>query len=251
MNSHTKQLTIPKNHVIIIMLDIKRWDYMIKKIFLGFTLAELIVAMAIVGSVAAITLPPLITNHQNKVMQISLQKAYRDLENNLEELQANDYKKGFYHSKLASTEGVADFLAKYYNRDRDCGNETQPCFAATYASIYAPSTDVEFSCEDGISAQLKDSTAICIIPATPAQEAKEANPDTGEEAQEAKDAVPATVYIDVNANEPPNIGGRDMFKFQIANFSIVDNSAETSCTTSTVGAGCLNHIINDNWKVRY
>ena len=82
------------------MLDIKRWDYMIKKLFFGFTLAELIVAMAIVASVAALTLPTLITNHQNKVMQISLQKAYRDLENNLEELYASNYRTGFYQSKL-------------------------------------------------------------------------------------------------------------------------------------------------------
>lgn len=222
-----------------------------KKLFCGFTLAELIVAMAIVGSVAAITLPTLITNHQNKVLQMSFQKAYRDLDNNLEELQASGYRTQFYGSLLASTDGVSQFFTNYYNRSQTCGATAQPCFAAKYASINSPSTDVDFTCEDGISVQLKDNTSICIIPASAAQEAKEADPVAGTEAQEAKGAAPATVYMDVNGNEPPNIGGRDIFMFQIDNFRIVDNTAATDCTTSTVGAGCLNRIIADKWKVKY
>ena len=251
MNLRTKQLTIPKKHVIMMMVDIKRWDYMIKKLFLGFTLAELIVAMAIVGSVAALTLPTVITNHQNKVMQISLQKAYRDLENNLEELYASNYKTGFYQSKLTSVSGITDFLNNYYSISQKCSTTPQPCFAASYVSLNALSTETAFSCEGGTSVQLKDNTAICIIPATPAQEAKDANPDTGEDAQEAKDAVPANVYVDVNGNEPPNIGGRDMFNFQIDNFSIVDNNTKQGCAASAFGAGCLNKIIEANWKVKY
>ena len=233
------------------MVDIKRWDYMIKKLFLGFTLAELIVAMAIVGSVAALTLPTVITNHQNKVMQISLQKAYRDLENNLEELYASNYKTGFYQSKLTSVSGITDFLNNYYKVAQKCSATPQPCFAAKYVSLNALSTEVAFSCEGGTSVQLKDNTAICIIPATPAQAAKDANPDTGEDAQEAKDAVPANVYVDVNGNEPPNIGGRDMFMFQIDNYTIVDNANENSCLTSSVGEGCLKKMINDKWKIKY
>lgn len=233
------------------MVDIKRWDYMIKKLFLGFTLAELIVAMAIVGSVAALTLPTVITNHQNKVMQISLQKAYRDLENNLEELYASNYKTGFYQSKLTSVSGITDFLNNYYSISQKCSATPQPCFAAKYVSLNALSTEVAFSCEGGTSVQLKDNTAICIIPATPAQAAKAENPDTGEKAQEAKEAVPANVYVDVNGNEPPNIGGRDMFMFQIDNYTIVDNANESSCLTSSVGEGCLKKIINDKWKIKY
>ena len=222
-----------------------------KKLFCGFTLAELIVAMAIVGSVAALTLPPLISNHQNKVLQISFQKAYRDLDNNLEELQASNYRTTFYNSLLASTDGIADFFANYYNRAQICGATAQPCFASQYASINSPSTDVAFElCNSGgETVQLKDNTAICIIPAMGSREI-EADPILGIPAHTIPDS-PATVYMDVNGNEPPNIGGRDMFTFQINNFRIVDNTAATNCITSSVGAGCLNHIIADRWKVRY
>lgn len=222
-----------------------------KKLFCGFTLAELVVAMAIVGSVAALTLPPLISNHQNKVLQMSFQKAYRDLDNNLEELQASNYRTTFYNSLLTSTDGITDFFANYYNRAQTCETTAQPCFASQYASINSPSTDVAFElCNSGgVTVQLKDNTAICIIPASP--EVPAIPSSGGLLSQEGKEAVPATVYMDVNGNEPPNIGGRDMFTFQINNFRIVDNTAETNCITSSVGAGCLNHIIADRWKVRY
>lgn len=250
---------------------------MIKKLFYGFTIAELIVAMSVIGVVAAITLPSVITNHQNKVLQMSLQKAYRDLDNNLEELHASNYRKTFYQSLLASTDGIKDFFINYYDIPEQCeeladgtksctypnlcGEEgtpdkAQPCFAANYADI-STTTDKAFTCTGGRAVQLKDNTSICIIPASPAQEAKEAvaaDPANGieaQEAQEAKDATPAIVYMDVNGSEPPNIGGRDMFKFQINNYTIVDNSEEASCTTSSVGEGCLKKIINDKWKVKY
>lgn len=222
-----------------------------KKLFCGFTLAELVVAMAIVGSVAALTLPPLISNHQNKVLQMSFQKAYRDLDNNLEELQASNYRTTFYNSLLTSTDGITDFFANYYNRAQICETTAQPCFASQYASINSPSTDVAFEiCNSGgVTVQLKDNTAICIIPAMGSRKI-EADPILGIP-EHTTDDFPATVYMDVNGNEPPNIGGRDMFTFQIDNFRIVDNTAETNCITSSVGAGCLNHIIADRWKVRY
>lgn len=244
---------------------------MIKKLFYGFTIAELIVAMSVIGVVAAITLPSVITNHQNKVLQMSLQKAYRDLDNNLEELHASNYRKTFYQSLLASTDGIKDFFINYYDIPEQCeeladgtksctypnlcGEEgtpdkAQPCFAANYADI-STTTDKAFTCTGGRAVQLKDNTAICIIPAAAATPAKDADPEAGTEAEEAKEAVPATIYMDVNGSEPPNIGGRDMFKFQINNYTIVDNSEEASCTTSSVGEGCLKKIINDKWKVKY
>ena len=223
---------------------------MIKKYFLGFTIAELIVAMAVIGSVAALTLPMVMSNHQNKVLQITFQKAYRDLENNLEELHANDYRKSFYQSKLASDGGISEFFENYYNVSQKCYDSPQPCFAVNYAKI-SDGTEEAFTCENGKSAQMKDNTAICIIPTSPAQEAIEADPTTGQEAQEDKEATPAKVYIDVNGNELPNIGGRDMFEFQIDKFSIEDTEDTASCTTTTTGKGCLHRLINDNWKVKY
>ena len=231
-----------------------------KKYLLGFTVAEVMIAMAIVGVIAAITVPTIMANYQRQTLTTQFQKNYVDLEQNLTFLQAENYAKtNMYSSILNKKDGkdIADtsgkFLKEYYQVQKDCETTAQPCFASQYASINSPSTDVAFelcnSDSGGVTVQLKDNTAICIIPAMGSREI-EANPVLGIPAHTTPD-FPATVYMDVNGSEPPNIGGRDMFTFQIDNFRIVDNTAETNCITSSVGAGCLNHIIADRWKVRY
>ena len=82
--------------------------------------------------------------------------------------------------------------------------------------------------------------------------------------------TPARVYIDVNGQDKPNIGGRDMFTLYVYDDFSIDEQDITpeiiksgdpagnretlfnnNCRTSYVGVGCFGKIINDNWKVSY
>ena len=45
----------------------------------GFTLAEVLVTLGIIGVVAAMTMPTLVENHQKKVYIVQLQKVYTEL----------------------------------------------------------------------------------------------------------------------------------------------------------------------------
>lgn len=47
----------------------------------GFTLAEVLITLGIIGIVAAMTLPTLVANHRKKVLQTQFSKAYSDLNN--------------------------------------------------------------------------------------------------------------------------------------------------------------------------
>ena len=47
-----------------------------KKSKLGFTLAEVLIALAIIGIVAAVTLPTLIYNYKSRVVVTGLKKSY-------------------------------------------------------------------------------------------------------------------------------------------------------------------------------
>ena len=51
------------------------------KLLKGFTLAEVLITLGIIGVVAALTLPSLISNHQEKVKITKLKKAYSVLSN--------------------------------------------------------------------------------------------------------------------------------------------------------------------------
>lgn len=46
--------------------------------FLGFTLAEVLITIGIIGVVSAITIPSLLTNVRNKDLQAQLKKTYSE-----------------------------------------------------------------------------------------------------------------------------------------------------------------------------
>ena len=228
--------------------------------FIGFSLSELLIAMSIIGIIATLTVPNLMASYQKKSMVSLLQKIYVELGQNLTILQTENYNKTFYQSILslqgrtiANTAGkffVGDANYKpYYEILKDCGTTAQPCFAQSYSNIAGDSTS-DFSCNDGYNVILKNGSAMCLIP--------------------ADDGDPAKIHVDVNGEEGPNIGGRDMFTFYIYDdFSIdekditpakiKDGTAETarndlfnkSCLSSTVGEGCFGKLLNNNWQMDY
>lgn len=230
------------------------------KRFLGFSLSEALLAIAIIGIIAAITIPNIIASYQKQAMITLLQKAYLELGQNLIILRTEAYNKTFYQSLLSlqgrsitNTAGrflVGDANNKpYYNILKDCETTAQPCFATSYSNINGNNTE-NFSCNNGYNVLLKSGTAICIIPA-----------DAGN---------PAKVHVDVNGTEGPNIGGRDMFTFYIYDDYSIDEkditpdkikngTAESeretlfnnSCLSSTIGEGCFGKLLNDNWKMNY
>lgn len=246
---------------------------MSKKFFWGFSLAELLIALAIVGIIAAVTIPGVVTNYNQKAMLTQLQKNYVELQETLLMLKTENYHKGLEGSILNNKgsksveETAGKFLKDYYKITQDCNTDTQPCFAKQYADI-STVTYKDFSC-DGYSVNVASGAAICIIPAS-IFSAISIDPSTLQPSKvETKN--PVVVYLDVNGAKGPNIGGRDMFTFNIYNDYSIDevdvnksdsesstspedernNLYNSNCLTSNVGKGCFGKILNDNWQVNY
>ncbi len=227
---------------------------------LGFTVSELMIALAIVGIIAAMTVPAVISKYQKQSMVALLKKNYVELQENLLLLYADNFKTNFYRTTLNTD--TEKFFEDFYNATDECGNTPQPCFADSYRSINSAAR-TDFDC-DGYSVLLKGGSAMCI---EPGQASVEADDEAG---IEAEDAQPAHVYLDVNGTDKPNIGGRDMFSFYIYDFYTVDDLGENvdeigddsnkrtlrnqqaaGCANSTVGAGCFARVFNDEWKMNY
>ncbi len=242
---------------------------MSKKFVWGFSLAELLIAVAIIGVIAALTIPGVIANYQRKALLTQLQKSYVELQESLLILKTENYQKGLYGSSLnkkSSTSirnSAGKFLLGYYKITQDCETDTQPCFASKYADL-STMTYSDYSCE-GYSVVVAGGAAICIVPASITEE--EVSDGTGATTtKETKN--PAVVYIDVNGSKEPNIGGRDMFTFNIYEDFTIDevdpastdlSSIETernnlydeNCLTSSIGKGCFAKILNDDWEMNY
>lgn len=234
--------------------------------YLGFTVSEIMIAMTIVGVIAAMTVPAVIARYQQQSMLALLKKNYVELQENLLLVYADNFKINFYNSTLAkNTNNIKNFFNTYYTVSNInlCKDGAQPCFADSYRSINSAARTA-FNCDEGYSVLLKGGGAMCIIPA---QAAIEADADAG---VTAEDAVPAHVYLDVNGQEKPNIGGRDMFSFYIYDYHTIDDLGEavdeigddsnkstlrnqrgTNCANSVLGEGCFAKIFSDDWKMNY
>lgn len=222
----------------------------IMKRLYGFTLTELIVALAVVGIIAAVTVPVLVQRYQKDIQVTMLKKMYKDLQDNLIMLQAENINRSFY--EVLENSGGALFSDNYIIK-KDCSAnhpDRDGCFALSYKNLKNEvNDDIDIGDADGYGAIFADGSSMYVVP------------PTTEEGS-------ATVYIDINGPDKPNIGGRDMFQLEVYNDYSVDvippetvqggnavqareNLFNSYCRDSAVGHGCFGKILNDDWKMNY
>ncbi len=82
---------------------------------LGFTLAEVLITLGIIGIVAALTLPSLITNYQKKTTATSVKKAYSELNQIVERAKADygDPSGWSYYEKDNLAQWVQTYIEPY------------------------------------------------------------------------------------------------------------------------------------------
>lgn len=218
----------------------------------GFTLAEVLVTLGIIGVVAAMTMPTLISNHQKTVYVTQLKKVYTELsqaakrainDNNLVSL---DEGKFTSYNPNASKE----FLNTYFNVVQDCDTSLTPCFAESYKYINGSSFGIAYEPEAVVSLASGASIAIFINA-------------IGRDLNYLENHGNFSMLVDVNGASRPNIVGRDMFYVQLYSDGKVAEHYDTGnvdldgyfelCISgsSVYGEGCLSKIIQDGWKMDY
>jgi len=214
---------------------------------LGFTLAEVLITLGIIGVVAAITIPSLITKHQKQVTVTKLKQAYSIFSNaiKLEEVN-NGYEinksivknaeRNEYANKylVPNLNGVT--YIQYYDEPKNCagkvgvigvGNQRVPCLqngTCFWSFGHGTRTYLHY----------------------------------------------VYLYVDINGPSKPNILGRDIFTFNINLFdkgcegyfngcayAINKNSTTedllTQCNKTSNdwgnGNGCTEIIMREGWKI--
>ena len=217
---------------------------MIKNFNFGFTLAEVLITLGVIGVIAAMTLPTVIKNYQKQVTVNKLKKAYISVSNAVQmsktvngEVKDWDIK---FDNKLQSASDFADkYLIPYMKVVKKCGiNQTGDCYhAVKYLNGIVASrreNSTSFYTNDGI---------LYIV----------GNGINGK-------SIITTSYlitIDINGNNPPNVLGKDVFMFQLyvnegiikANFGESSNDLNKHCKSGASGYSCSAKIIRDGWKI--
>ena len=206
----------------------------IKRLF-GFTLAEVLITLGIIGVVAAITIPTLMSRYRDKQTVARLTETYSILLQAIRSVQEDEGTpdewnlSGNYYQKDDS-EVIAQKLLPAMKVALDCGTaQNDSCFYSgrykylngNYAGAYGGNNIYKIVLMNGTSiAHWSDSERI-------------------------------DFYVDTNGNRPPNVIGRDMFCISwFKNKGLYPLGApmsgyENQCTKTSSGWGCPYWVLHN------
>jgi len=237
----------------------------------GFTLAEVLITLTIIGVVAALTVPNLYAYYQKQQYVTQLKKVYTEISQAIKLMMADESINKLTASNTLTYDDVSDwnefiqgvgdnFLKKYFKVIKDCGTEvSNDCFASA-GSCKKITGDMWGEMPSCLYSIVTVSGAsICFVTV-------------------AGEFHPGAMMVDINGLKPPNTAGRDLFMFSYYYDGSIDESATPECRKgvfcnggqfgvfdnpndlrqtrfenlcSNYGAGCFGKILNDNWKMDY
>lgn len=233
----------------------------------GFTLAEVLITLGVLGIVAAISLPMLINNYKKSVYTTQLRKDYSEMsnvfKNILRETGGNDLIQADFCSG-GNNASAAQFFKENYKIVKDCGTSTSNCFAPYNEYRSYKSNNKRSIAIPGYAITMVNGAAVSIY----------CYSRSGNDLENPM----ASIYIDTNGKKGPNIVGRDFFRMYVYPDGIIDGYSVTQnmrtgkqhiiysgynmvdmrnynftydCHNPNDGDGCIDKLINDNWKMNY
>ena len=228
----------------------------------GFTLAEVLITLGIVGVVAVLTIPSVMKNYTNRMYVSQLQKSYSQVAEAVQAIMNDEHSDNFKETTASKvnpsgcpatlskcTEGPAYFLNNYFKTVKtNCGSEGDSSCAKNASNFYRRLDNQSTVGLGYYCVQTVTGSAVC--------------------ASYNANNKCTSVVIDVNGLAQPNVAGRDVFAMDIhENGSISDYGS--GCSNNNIGVaaancgsgatnslsnaagGCLNNVMEAGWKMEY
>ena len=242
----------------------------------GFTLAEVLITLGIVGVVAAMTMPALVANYQKKSLATQTQKFYSMMSQAVKQYMADEGVDDLRNTPLASDNygyeydspeaiaSIRDFVTKYLKVAEECDHEANNCFAEKYRAWDGGEAEYNFTTDTN-----RDNDRDYVL--------------TDGSVIRIGYNYPIDLYVDVNGKKGPNRVGYDLWSMSIFYDGVIDESYvgpecrgrieagydrdvykceeqsayekreaqfEVRCKDSIYG-GCFGHLLNNNFKFDY
>ena len=187
----------------------------------GFTLAEVLITLAVIGVVAAMTIPTMVANYQKQQYVTQLKKAYTELSQALQQMMVDEGVEKVSATDVLTQQDSEDentalqragnqFLKKYFKIAKDCGTDSsQICFAQDYTSLDKSENPQDLNTWGGYRVITADGISIKIIPAS--------------------SYAAGVIHVDINGLEKPNIAGRDFFSMDFYYDGTIDSGITPEC----------------------
>lgn len=201
----------------------------------GFTLAELLIVIGVVGIIAESTIPVIINNFNTKVTVVALKKTYSMLSSAYTlAVQENGTPENWSLS-LDSTGAInaANKLIPYLNILKNC-QTASGCFPSVQYKqlngVSSSSTKYD-TLTSYAKIQLQDGTSILF-----SNLSSDCTATKGSTL--ALQNVCTVIYVDINGFKPPNQYGVDFFNFRITKYGIDAPGSQFETGTSTFASSC-------------
>lgn len=183
-NSALSQIERDKDEKNLVPACLKALVPIKKKV--AFTLTEVLLAVLIVGIIAALVLPAVVTKYQDKAFESAFNREVHSLQDSIDSLAAVENQQSFYETTLAKTPET--YMKKYLRVSKYCGASGKDCFGKFYSEYSDHEKKTYTPSYDGNCAILKNGTSVCL------------NVNGGS----------IDMLIDVNGLKGPNVFGRDL-----------------------------------------
>ena len=205
------------------------------KKYFGFTLAEFMATLAIVGVIAALTVPTLMKNSQSKILVTKLKKTIAVVTVAIENVMDETHSMTLAETGIFGSQTAAhNFLKNYFKTSSTSLSDPTDFIASSYDKVSSRSSFSRTTMAQSYTcAKLKDDSSICLKPNA--------------------DKSGAELLIDTNGLQGPNIEGYDLFLTKIeSNGDIVSYEESTSTSSSYYNKNtAYSRIVKDGWELKY
>lgn len=249
----------------------------------GFTLAEVLITLGVIGVVASLTIPTLVNNYQKQQYVTSLKKVYTEFNQALQKVSSdygcsNDLKCTGLFDENSTSYSLGAALVKYFKTSKNCGVTTnQGCWSSSTNDNY-----------DGKSATIRnydhsgyylwtsaDGMSIAVLNyAANGAGFENCGKNWSQSGAGNLSQVCGNLFVDVNGPKPPNMYGRDTFWFFISNgkgallyprggfddkysganqwWKNPSTNLPKYCTSGNeLGHHCAGRIMEEGWQMSY
>ena len=254
------------------MKEVNMKNFDMKKF--GFTLAEVMVALALIGTITSLTIPTFVNANKNRTHSAKIASTVSAVENAFSSMIAIEAVQNLNETRFVQngTYSAAD-LGQYIKLTGSGNSVTN--YYTTDTPFKVPNGEGLGTDENpyarGVGAifELKNGALLLFEPVP-------AHPNlTSAITRNAGGTVESSIgrlTIDVNGANPPNILGRDAFYFRVGtdgflypagsvNFSLLEDASDSYtwnkadskyiCTDTDKGLGCTARLMENNYEVDY
>lgn len=226
----------------------------------GFTLAEVLITLGIIGIVAAMTIPTLIQNHNKKVLALKLKTTYSILNNALKMSIAENGDFGNWGSELEpdSSEYIEKYWKPYLKTIKTCRRADECNYYKNYYNGTCSGTECWiWACRNESKTVTcinlwKQGSTTAIVLANGTYILFQVESSVTHELMSTK-----SVYVDINGSDGPNEYGKDYFHFYVTANGVVPSGYKKTpseiandCSKNGYKFYCAAKIMHDGWTIK-